>query len=153
MPKGAAGNKARAAEKKRKEIQRRPDVMMRAFTPVTDYIKKQNKVYIGCHPEGGRLNHFLGTADCVFYYSEFYEGIPDGTPKKQISRMILQNTREAAARNKTIERLAIAVTTPDQLSKTSTDSFTCFMDFTKNLASDKAELLSKELKVYLIFGL
>lgn len=207
MPKGAAGNKARAAEKKGKEIQRRPDVMMRAFTPVTDYIQEQNKVYIGCQPKGGRLNHFLGKADCVFFYSEFHEGIPDRTPKKQISSMILQKTREAAARNKTTEKPTVAVVTPDQPSKkrtahpivvtqsehhssmllfqlglyemtkdakyintmakilegklpdlkygpdTSTGGITCFMDFTKELAWDKAELLSKELKVCLIFSL
>lgn len=118
LPKGASTNKARNIKKKDKEPSRRNDeMMMRVFTPVTEYLKEQNKVYIGCEPLGGRLHHYLISIDCVFFYPEFYEDIPESTPQKEFGKQIMRNIRTAAAINKTTQRPTTAIITPDELSK------------------------------------
>lgn len=117
LPKGASGNKARNAKKKDKEPVRRQNEFIRVFTPVTEYIQESNKVYIGCQPIAGRLNHYLGSAECVFFYPEFYEGISEDTPQKEFGRRIMRNARVAAAINKTAQRSTATVITPDELSK------------------------------------
>ncbi|KKY29422.1 hypothetical protein UCDDA912_g10654 [Diaporthe ampelina] len=118
LPKGASGNKARSTKKKDKQPGRRRDVrMMRVFTPVTDYLQEQNKFYGGCLPMNGRLHHYLITADCVFFYPEFYEDVAVDIPQKDFGKAILRNTRIAAAINKTTQRPTTAIITPDELSK------------------------------------
>lgn len=118
LPKGSSGGKARSTKKKDKEPGRRKEeIMMRVFTPVTEHLQEQNKFYGGCLPSDDRLQHFLITADSVFFYPEFHENVAVDIPQKEFGRAVLRNTRMAAAINKTTQRPSTATIAPDELSK------------------------------------
>lgn len=118
LKKDPSGNKALSAKKKDKEPGRRNDeFMMRVFTPIVSHIQDQNKCYVGCLPMDGRLNQQLVKAECVFFYPEFREGIPETTPQTQFGKRIMANIRVAAAVNKSAQRSTNVVITADQLSK------------------------------------
>lgn len=78
----------------------RSDSAMRVFSPVTDYIRDRNKLYVGCHPKEGRFSTRVVDASLVFFYAEFWTGMRS-TKIKTRQPFVLCNIRKFAAREKT----------------------------------------------------
>lgn len=74
---------------------------MRVFTPVTEVIKGQNKLYVGCHPKEGRFSARVIDTTLVFFHAELWSGI-DSTTIRNRQLLVLGNIRKFAAR-KTVE--------------------------------------------------
>lgn len=71
MPFGKARDKARDKARLQRGVLRRDHHALRAFIPISQYIQKQAKFYVGCCLQGGRLFPRVIEAGCIFFYPEF----------------------------------------------------------------------------------
>lgn len=110
-------NKQRDAEREARGILRRDDSAMRVFTPITEYIPVQTKLYVGCLPVMGRLDPRTIQIDSVFIYPEFWEGVDLSESLKERRAAVMRKFKTSAAVNKTEAPRAAAPIAADQTSK------------------------------------
>lgn len=73
--------------------------ILRAVVPVTEHINPANvKYYVTCRPEQGLCQMRVTTSDAIFFFSEIWAGISDGTPIKRRRTLLGAACRKAAAK-------------------------------------------------------
>nr|POE65121.1 hypothetical protein CFP56_34789 [Quercus suber] len=97
LPVGESRNKARVKAREDRGVLSRDPSALRAFIPITEYIATQAKYYVGTHPTNGRCFPRVIDQGVVFYYEEFWHGLPDNSNKKTRRSFINNNIKRLAA--------------------------------------------------------
>lgn len=116
---------------------------LRVVIPVTEYVADQSRYYIACKPAGGRCFPRVADGDVVFFYDEFWRGLPDGLNKKQRQTFVNAATKKHAAINKTaIDRSTTALTF------TEAEKWTTSNPLAVTRAENLASLLALQFTLY-----
>jgi hypothetical protein len=101
----------------------REPTALRAFIPITPYVAEQAKYYVGCKPTAGRCFPLVIDGDSVFFYAEFWHGLPEKANKKERRSFVNAKTKYHAAVNKTaVDRSAAAITFTEAEKRVSSNS-------------------------------
>ncbi|KAI7196825.1 hypothetical protein KC363_g720 [Hortaea werneckii] len=115
--KGVSRDAAREKARKEQGVMRRDQNAMRVFAPVTPVISKAVKYYVGVKETEGRLFPRVIAGDNIFFYAEFWHGLPNGENKRARSTYVNNRTGFHAASNKTPAKHNSIVDASDQSNK------------------------------------
>ncbi|KAI6824688.1 hypothetical protein KC340_g11217 [Hortaea werneckii] len=115
--KGVSRDAAREKARKEQGVMRRNQNAMRVFAPVTPVISKAVKYYVGVKETEGRLFPRVIAGDNIFFYAEFWHGLPNGESKRARTTYVNNRTGFHAASNKTPAKRDSIVDASDQSNK------------------------------------
>ncbi|KAI7316662.1 hypothetical protein KC315_g10681 [Hortaea werneckii] len=115
--KGVSRDAAREKARKEQGVMRRNQNAMRVFAPVTPVISKAVKYYVGVKETEGRLFPRVIAGDNIFFYAEFWHGLPNGESKRARTTYVNNRTGFHAASNKTPAKRDLIVDASDQSNK------------------------------------
>ncbi|KAI7494969.1 hypothetical protein KC367_g7736 [Hortaea werneckii] len=114
---GVSRDAAREKARKEQGVMRRDQNAMRVFAPVTPVISKAVKYYVGVKETEGRLFPRVIAGDNIFFYAEFWHGLPNGENKRARNTYVNNRTGLHAASNKTPAKRDSIVDASDQSNK------------------------------------
>jgi len=113
-PTAGSSKKDMKADRQRRGQMPRDKNAIRAFIPITENIPTQSKYYVGIKLAGGRLNPRSIDGEVIFFYPEFWQGVPEDAPKVTRRTFVNNQTKYLAATNKTqAERATASITVGD----------------------------------------
>ena len=113
-PTAGGSKKDMKADRQRRGEMPRDKNAIRAFIPITENIPTQSKYYVGTKLAAGRLNPRSIDGEVIFFYPEFWQGVPDDASKVVRRTFINNQTKHLAAANKTqAERATASITVGD----------------------------------------
>jgi len=119
MYKPTAGNSKKdiKTDRHRRGKMPRAESAIRAFIPITENIPTQSKYYVGIKPTQGRLNPRCIDGEVIFFYPEFWQGVPTDVSKVERRVFINYQTKHLAAVNKPQAERATASSTVNNTEK------------------------------------
>ena len=100
----------------------RDDTALRVFIPITPFVAEQAKYYVGCRPTAGRCFPRVIDSELVFFYAEFWHGLPENVNKRERRDHVNARTKYHAATNKVAaDRSSAAITFTELEKRTSSN--------------------------------